>query len=98
MELPDVSDRRPIPVASLNYPCMIGHASGGLRRIAQLVIDQPQALTRPEPGTVGTLLLRTDRFRLDVRIEQADRRIKMTDISAIPSQSLLESTDHPRQF
>jgi hypothetical protein len=47
------------------------------RRVAQLVIDQPKALTLTEPGTSFPLLLGTDLFRLTVRIEQPHRCVEM---------------------
>src|SRR4051794_5251280 len=41
-----------------------------LRRIAQHVVDQPQAFARPEPGIAHPALARTDLLRPDLRVEQ----------------------------
>jgi hypothetical protein len=43
----------------------------GLRRVAQLVIDEPQAFTGTEPGAACSLMPRTDLLRPDIRISSS---------------------------
>jgi hypothetical protein len=69
-----------------------------LRCVAQLVIDQPQAFTRTEPGPVSSLLLGANLLRADIGIEQPHRRIKMHQIGPVQLEPLLELVHHSAQF
>jgi hypothetical protein len=47
---------------------------------------------------MGTLRLRTNLIRLNIRVEQSDCRIKVTEISPIPSQPLFKLAYYSSQF
>ena len=66
--------------------------------VAQLVVDQPKALAGSEPNTSYPRLLGTDLLRLDVRVEQAHRRIEMRQVRPLLHKLLLKLTHYSGQF
>jgi hypothetical protein len=69
-----------------------------LDRVAQLVVEQPQALARTEPGTARPLLLGADTVRPDVRIKQPHRRIEMRQIGLLLPKLSLKLAHYSGQF
>ena len=66
--------------------------------LAQLVIDQPQALTGSEPNIAYPRPLGTDVLRLDGGIEQPQGGIEMRQVSSLLHKLLLKLTQRSRQF
>ena len=71
------------------------HRLGGL---AQLIVDQPQALTLTKPGVACPRLLGTDVVRPDIWIKQPHGGIDMRQVCALLPKLLLKLTEHSRQF
>src|SRR5271165_6768851 len=69
-----------------------------LDRIAQLVVDQPKALTGTEPCTACPLLPGSDSVRPDVRIEQPHRRIEMRQIGLLLAKLSFKLDHYSSQF
>ena len=67
-------------------------------RVAQHVIDQPQAFARAKPGAARPLLPRADLIGPDVRIEQLHCCIEMDQTGAVLGQLLLQAVHHPGEF
>jgi hypothetical protein len=63
----------------------VGQFARGQRqlRVAQFVIDQPEAFTRSEPGVALPSLPGPNIVRSNVRIEKKHRRIDMGQIAAL---------------
>ncbi len=63
-----------------------------LGSLAQLIVDQPQALTLTKPGVALSRLLGTDVLRPDIWIEKPHGGIDMRQVCALLHKLLLELT------
>ena len=66
----------------------------GLRRVAQHVMDQPQAFARLEPSATGPLWPNPSLFRREVWIEQPHGAVEMREIGTMLDDLLLQMAHH----